>query len=135
MNAAVRYSVLPRVHPDREKTQRPSMSSTPIISLRTVEKTVAGRIENLKPWPKGMSGNPRGLPKNDLAAEVAPLIVSNPDWVSRVRQRTSVLIHEGNRTIRPLGDRNQKHGQSLPGIVKCHDRGAWQTCAPSFRVG
>lgn len=33
-----------------------------------------GRVENLKPWPKGVSGNPGGRPKVDLAAEIARLI-------------------------------------------------------------
>lgn len=34
-------------------------------------ETVAGRIENLKPWPKGVSGNPGGRPKRDLSSEIA----------------------------------------------------------------
>jgi hypothetical protein len=29
------------------------------------------RTQNLKPWPKGVSGNPSGRPKRDLAAELA----------------------------------------------------------------
>jgi hypothetical protein len=34
-----------------------------------VEQTVAGRIENLKPWPKGVSGNPGGRPKKKLISD------------------------------------------------------------------
>jgi hypothetical protein len=30
-----------------------------------------GRIENLKPWPKGVSDNPSGRAKHDIAAEIA----------------------------------------------------------------
>ena len=43
-------------------------------SLRTVEKTVAGRVENLKPWKPGESGNPGGRPKRDIASEIAQAI-------------------------------------------------------------
>jgi hypothetical protein len=36
---------------------------------------VAGRIENLKPWPKGVSGNPGGRPKQKLiSAELERLM-------------------------------------------------------------
>jgi hypothetical protein len=30
-----------------------------------------GRIENLKPWKPGESGNPGGRPKHDVASEIA----------------------------------------------------------------
>jgi hypothetical protein len=39
--------------------------------------TVAGRTENLKPWPKGVSGNPKGRPKEDISAELARAIFEN----------------------------------------------------------
>jgi hypothetical protein len=49
-----------------------------IISLRTVEKTVAGRVQNLKPWKKGVSGNPGGRPKKKLIDEaLEELLLSN----------------------------------------------------------
>jgi Family of unknown function (DUF5681) len=38
---------------------------------------VAGRIENLKPWKPGQSGNPGGRPKRDLASELAKAIFEN----------------------------------------------------------
>ena len=35
---------------------------------------MAGRVENLKPWKPGQSGNPGGRPKRDVAAEIARAI-------------------------------------------------------------
>jgi hypothetical protein len=42
-----------------------------------VEKTVTGRIQNLKPWPKGVSGNPAGRPKGDISVEIARAVFEN----------------------------------------------------------
>ena len=36
-----------------------------------------GRVENLKPWKQGKSGNPGGKPKVDLAAQIARVIFEN----------------------------------------------------------
>ena len=45
---------------------------------------MAGRIENLKPWKPGQSGNPGGRPKNDVASEIAKAIFSqNPEMIYR----------------------------------------------------
>lgn len=38
---------------------------------KTVETKKRGRIENLKPWKPGQSGNPGGRPKRDVASEIA----------------------------------------------------------------
>ena len=43
---------------------------------------MAGRIENLKPWKPGQSGNPGGRPKNDVASEIAKAVFSqNPEMI------------------------------------------------------
>jgi hypothetical protein len=43
--------------------------------FRTLEKIVAGRIENLKPWKPGESGNPGGRPKTKaITAELQCLL-------------------------------------------------------------
>ena len=36
-----------------------------------MESKRRGRIENLKPWKPGQSGNPGGRPKRDVASEIA----------------------------------------------------------------
>jgi hypothetical protein len=64
------------------------------LTLRTVEGTVAGRIENLKPWPKGVSGNPVGRPKRDVSAEIAQAVFeNNPDAIYKAMLRA---LKKGN---------------------------------------
>ena len=36
-----------------------------------METKKRGRIENLKPWKPGQSGNPGGRPKHDVASQIA----------------------------------------------------------------
>ena len=48
-----------------------------VRSTENSGETVAGRVQNLKPWPKGVSGNPGGRPKRDLASEIAQAVFEN----------------------------------------------------------
>jgi hypothetical protein len=53
-------------------------------STENSEGTVAGRIQNLKPWKPGQSGNPGGRPRRDLAAEIARAIFErDPEAIER----------------------------------------------------
>jgi hypothetical protein len=38
---------------------------------------MAGCIQNLTPWPKGVSGNPAGRPKGDISSEIARAVFEN----------------------------------------------------------
>jgi len=42
-----------------------------------VEEALVGRIENLKPWPKGVSGHPGGRPRKKLIDEALEELLSN----------------------------------------------------------
>ena len=57
------------------KQHLPSLIMEFVVPLRTAEKTVEmkprGRIQNLKPWKPGQSGNPGGRPRHDVASEIA----------------------------------------------------------------
>jgi hypothetical protein len=52
---------LPRFH---------SQNSAP-VGVEARESARRRQLAGLKPWPKGVSGNPGGRPKTDLAAEIA----------------------------------------------------------------
>jgi hypothetical protein len=69
-----------------------------------VEKTVGGRIQNLKPWPKGVSGNPAGRPKSDLASEIARAVFeNNPERICQAMTRG--LMRGNPRVFAVLADR------------------------------
>jgi hypothetical protein len=69
-----------------------------------VEKTVAGRIENLRPWPKGVSGNLAGRPRHDFSAEIARAVFEqNPELIYRAMLKG---LKKGNaRVFAVLADR------------------------------
>jgi hypothetical protein len=54
---------------------------------------MAERIENLKPWKPGQSGNPGGRPKRDLTAEIARAIFGrDPEAIERVEVFCSEVL-------------------------------------------
>ena len=65
---------------------------------------MAGRIENLKPWPKGISGNPGGRPKRDLSSEIAQAVFEN-NPAAIFRAMTRALCKGDARIFKALADR------------------------------
>jgi len=65
---------------------------------------VAGRVENLKPWKPGQSGNPGGRPKRDIAAEIARAIFErDPEAIERA---FAAALKKGDaKVFRVLADR------------------------------
>jgi hypothetical protein len=61
-------------------------------------------LANLKPWPKGVSGNPGGRPKRDAAAEIAQAVFEkNPEAIYAAMLKT---LQRGNpRAFAVLADR------------------------------
>jgi hypothetical protein len=65
---------------------------------------VGGRIQNLKPWPKGVSGNPSGRPKNDISVEIAQAVFEhNPEGIYRAMTRA--LCKGDARVFKILAER------------------------------
>jgi hypothetical protein len=65
-----------RVVTDRPKVAHRA-SARILLYTENSGGTVAGRIENLRPWPKGVSGNLKGRPKEDISAEIARALFEN----------------------------------------------------------
>ena len=65
---------------------------------------MGGRIQNLKPWPKGVSGKPGGRPKGDPSSEIARAVFeNNAEAIYRVMARA---LTKGNaRVFAVLADR------------------------------
>ena len=56
-----------------------------------------GRVENLKPWKPGQSGNPGGRPKRDLASEIANAVFEGNE--EAVRQAMARALLKGNPRV------------------------------------
>jgi hypothetical protein len=72
--------------------------------IQNSEGTVAGRIQNLKPWKPGQSGNPGGRPKRDLAAEIARAIFER-DAEAIERVFAAELLKGNSKVFGVLADR------------------------------
>ncbi|MFQ5662890.1 MAG: DUF5681 domain-containing protein [Terriglobia bacterium] len=70
----------------------------------TVETKKRGRIENLKPWKPGQSGNPGGRPKRDVAAEITRAVFEgNKEAIYRAMLKA---LKKGNpRVFKELAER------------------------------
>ena len=65
---------------------------------------MAGRIQNLKPFKKGQSGNPGGRPKKDLASIIASeVFAENPEVIKA--GLTKKLQHGDPAAFKALADR------------------------------
>jgi len=58
----------------------------------------------LKPWAKGVSGNPGGRPKRDLAAEVAKLVFEGLDQ-KQTAKAWAKAIQKNPKMFQVLADR------------------------------
>jgi hypothetical protein len=87
-----------------------------------VEKTVAGRIDNLKPWKRGESGNPGGRPKTKpLTEELARLLEQEAPngkgdtWAVVIAQALLTKARKGDvRAITELA--NRVEGKALQAV-------------------
>lgn len=65
---------------------------------------MAGRIENLKPWKPGQSGNPGGRPKRDMASEIARAIFEQN--AGAIERAFAAALKKGDaKVFRALADR------------------------------
>jgi hypothetical protein len=68
------------------------------------KKLVTGRVQNLKPFKKGQSGNPGGRPKKDLASIIASeVFAENPESIKTGFAKK--LQHGDPAAFKALADR------------------------------
>ena len=63
-----------------------------------------GKIENLKPWKKGQSGNPGGRPKRDRSADMASAIFEE-NYAEIYHAMLKALLKGDPRVFAVLADR------------------------------
>ena len=75
------------------------------VSTQNRGKTVErGRIENLRPWKPGQSGNPGGRPKKDIGAEIARAVIErNQEAICRAMSKA--LLRGNAHTFEVLANR------------------------------
>ena len=83
-----------------------------------METKKRGRIENLKPWKPGQSGNPGGRPKRDVASEIARAVFEGNEEV--IYRAMLKALKKGNpRVFKELAERGfgkLRQGVEMSGI-------------------
>lgn len=85
-------------------------------------ETVAGLVQNLKPWPKGVSGNPGGRPRKKLiTSELERLLqeqspdTSGKTWAVLIAE--ALLRQAAKGDVRAIGElANRVEGKPLQGV-------------------
>jgi len=83
---------------------------------------VAGRVENLRPWPKGVSGNPGGRPKKKLITDELERLLQQetPDtpgktWATSIAE--SLLRQAVKGDVRAISElANRVEGKPLQAV-------------------
>lgn len=114
----------------RRKTGLTSVKRRRAVSTQNSGKTVGakkrGRIENLKPWKRGQSGNPAGRPKNTKLTEATRAWLEEIDSKSGLTNAERVAMALGKKALKgshdafkAIGDRAEgKPSQSVEVIVE-----------------
>src|SRR5271166_3074377 len=111
--------------------------------LRTEGKTVSGKPQNLKPWPKGVSGNPGGRPKaKPLTEELERLLEQEAPngkgetWAARIARALVLKASKGDvRAISELANRLEgKPPQAIEVDADFHSNLAERIAAARKRV-
>jgi len=87
---------------------------------------MAGRIENLKPWRKGESGNPGGRPRRKLLTEELERLLEQEapaangrTWAAVIAETLLKQGRKGNvRAIAEIGDRVEGKARQSVELIK-----------------